>query len=127
MVTDPFQMPRKEIFQRKVVLLPGWAMQMIITAYQNRTAQILKPGLRQKAGKQKRKNEIQISYCVEMIHLINQYVKIRFLQALVPAGAVCALEGFLFSSMGLRIERPSKKILQHDILRIFFYNYFLFF
>jgi hypothetical protein len=37
---------------------------MIIIAYQNRTAQIHKPGLQQKAGKQKRKNEIEIPYCV---------------------------------------------------------------
>jgi hypothetical protein len=64
MVTDPFQIPRRETFQRKVVLLPDWAMRMIIIAYQNRTAQIHKPGLQQKAGKQKRKNEIEIPYCV---------------------------------------------------------------
>ncbi len=53
---DPFQMHRKGTLLRRAVLLPVWEMQMIIIVFQNHTAQIHKPGLRQKAGKQKREN-----------------------------------------------------------------------
>lgn len=56
MAMDPFQMPRKGTLLQRAVLLPVWVMQMIIIVFQNHTAQIHKPGLQQKAGKQKRKN-----------------------------------------------------------------------
>jgi hypothetical protein len=59
MVMDPFQTLKKGTSQRRAVLQRDWVMQMITIVYPNHT-QIHKPGLQQKAGKQKRKNEIDI-------------------------------------------------------------------
>ncbi len=58
---DPFQMLKRVIWQRKVVLQPAWGTQMITIVFQNHTVQIHKQGLQQKAGKLKREGHDSIT------------------------------------------------------------------